>query len=61
MQQVKPAKFGEGEEEGLRLIWDEAQGYMADHGLSGDQEVYVDKAQEEYVDKLGLGTAIYDL
>eukprot|EP00973_Karenia_brevis_P070633 9820196-Karenia_brevis.AAC.1 len=34
---------------------------MADHGLSGDQGVYVHKAQEEYVDKLGLGAATYDL
>eukprot|EP00973_Karenia_brevis_P024012 3312954-Karenia_brevis.AAC.1 len=61
MQQVKPAKFGEGDEEGLRLKWEEAQAYMADYGLSGDQGVYVDKAQEEYVDKLGLGTATFDL
>eukprot|EP00973_Karenia_brevis_P055713 7747504-Karenia_brevis.AAC.1 len=34
---------------------------MADHGLSGGQGVFVDKAQEEYVDRLGLGTATFDL
>eukprot|EP00973_Karenia_brevis_P066574 9255390-Karenia_brevis.AAC.1 len=34
---------------------------MADHGLSRDQGVFVDKAQEDYVDKLGLGTATFDL
>eukprot|EP00973_Karenia_brevis_P053123 7384771-Karenia_brevis.AAC.1 len=61
MQQVKPAKFGEGDEEGLRLSWDDAKAYMDDHGLTGDQGVFVDKAQEEYVSELGLGTATFDL
>eukprot|EP00973_Karenia_brevis_P022479 3094744-Karenia_brevis.AAC.1 len=37
MQQVKLAKFGEGEVESLRLSWDEAKAYMEDHGLTGDQ------------------------
>eukprot|EP00973_Karenia_brevis_P074817 10397736-Karenia_brevis.AAC.1 len=37
MQQVKLAKFKEGEEEGLRLNWDDAQPYMDAHGLSGDK------------------------
>eukprot|EP00973_Karenia_brevis_P081735 11331378-Karenia_brevis.AAC.1 len=58
MQQVKPAKFGEGEEESLRLNWDKAKVYMDDHGLT---QVFVDKAQEEYVTELGLGTATFDL
>eukprot|EP00973_Karenia_brevis_P002561 350009-Karenia_brevis.AAC.1 len=61
MQQVKPAKFGEGEEEGLTLSWDEAQQYMEEHGIAGDKGLYVDKAQEEYVANLGLGTATHDL
>eukprot|EP00973_Karenia_brevis_P041948 5806606-Karenia_brevis.AAC.1 len=53
MQQVKPAKFGEGEEEGLRLSWEDAESYMEEHGITGDKGLYVDKAQEEYVSNLG--------
>eukprot|EP00973_Karenia_brevis_P071387 9916137-Karenia_brevis.AAC.1 len=34
---------------------------MEDHGLTGDQRVFVDKAQQEYVPELGLGTATFDL
>eukprot|EP00973_Karenia_brevis_P069483 9661729-Karenia_brevis.AAC.1 len=34
---------------------------MDDHGLTGDQGVFVDKAKEEYVTELGLGTATFDL
>eukprot|EP00973_Karenia_brevis_P034563 4768629-Karenia_brevis.AAC.1 len=61
MQQVKPAKFGEGEEEGLRLNGDDAKAYMEEHGLTGDKGVSVDKAQEESVANLALGPATYDL
>eukprot|EP00973_Karenia_brevis_P021547 2961085-Karenia_brevis.AAC.1 len=61
MQHVKPAKFGKGEEEGLRLSWDDAKAYMDEHGLAGDKGVFVDKTQEEYVANLGLGPATFDL
>eukprot|EP00973_Karenia_brevis_P024243 3348142-Karenia_brevis.AAC.1 len=61
MQQVKPARFGEGEEEGRRLNWDDAESYMDAHGLSGDKGMFVDKAQEECVANLGLGPATFDL
>eukprot|EP00973_Karenia_brevis_P047629 6610351-Karenia_brevis.AAC.1 len=61
MQQVKPAKFGVGEEDGLKLSWDEAQQYMDEHGIGGDKGLDVDKPQEEYVANLGLGTATHDL
>eukprot|EP00973_Karenia_brevis_P058347 8123564-Karenia_brevis.AAC.1 len=61
MQQVRPAKFEDGEEEGLRLSWNEAKACMGGHGLAEDQGVFVDKAQEEYVTELGLGTATLDL
>eukprot|EP00973_Karenia_brevis_P080779 11207342-Karenia_brevis.AAC.1 len=37
MQQVKPAEFGEDEEEGIRLSWDDAESYMEEHGISGDK------------------------
>eukprot|EP00973_Karenia_brevis_P073179 10165764-Karenia_brevis.AAC.1 len=52
MQQEKPAKSGEGDEESLRLSWDDAQSYMEDHGISGDKGCFVDKAQEECVANL---------
>eukprot|EP00973_Karenia_brevis_P012825 1742040-Karenia_brevis.AAC.1 len=61
MQQVKLVKFGEREEEGFRLSWDDAGSYMEEHGISGDKGLFVDKAQEEYVAKLGLGPATHDL
>eukprot|EP00973_Karenia_brevis_P040466 5592475-Karenia_brevis.AAC.1 len=56
LQQVKPDRFGglEGEEEGLKLTWDEAKTYMDEHGLGGDKGVFVDRAQEDYVTDLGL-------
>eukprot|EP00973_Karenia_brevis_P006228 848517-Karenia_brevis.AAC.1 len=34
---------------------------MEDHGLGEDKGVLVDKAQEEYVRELGLGSATYEL
>eukprot|EP00973_Karenia_brevis_P010011 1353315-Karenia_brevis.AAC.1 len=65
MQQVKPAKFGEREEEGLNLSWDDAESdaesYMEEHGLAGDRGLYVDKAQEEYVSNLDLGEPTHNL
>eukprot|EP00973_Karenia_brevis_P007929 1075172-Karenia_brevis.AAC.1 len=36
-QQAEPDKFGEGDEEGLRRLWDEAREYMEEHGLGGDK------------------------
>eukprot|EP00973_Karenia_brevis_P009308 1260603-Karenia_brevis.AAC.1 len=34
---------------------------MEDHGIEGDQGLYVDKNQEEYVANLGLGEPTHEL
>eukprot|EP00973_Karenia_brevis_P087826 12182658-Karenia_brevis.AAC.1 len=61
LQQVKPDKFKEGSEEGIRLDWEEAKAYKADNGLGGDQGVLVDRAQEEYATDIGYGEMTYEL
>eukprot|EP00973_Karenia_brevis_P034049 4696998-Karenia_brevis.AAC.1 len=34
---------------------------MEEHGLVGDQGVFIDRAQENYVTDIGYGTATYNL
>eukprot|EP00973_Karenia_brevis_P042409 5870471-Karenia_brevis.AAC.1 len=61
MQQVKPDKFQEDSEEGLRLTWDEAKSYKTQHNMEGDLGGLVDKSQEEYVTDIGYGEVTYEL